>query len=452
MIGAWGRPMGEALLWALLGALVASFLGLIPALHIYNVAGLLLYAVSSGRVALDGEALAFLLLGMITGYAMVNTIPSIFFSAPDESMLFVVLPGQSYLMQQRGYEAVVLVGLGGLGGLALLVAMVPVAAWVLPTLRAILSPHLGWLLWAIIAYLLVSEWPKGSGQVPVHGHLPPSWRRWWDGWRSLVAGLSTFLLSGLLGFILLYRSPLPVHVAYQHLLPAFVGLFAVPWIIFNLLAHTAPPAQTIGSSVDVSWPQVIQGIASGGVGGLFAAFFPVVTGGIGGLLAGHATAQRDQRTFLIAQGAAKTVYYVGGLLLFFVPGLHLVRGGMAWMISTQYTAYTLDRYVLATAAALGAGVFAFLLSLGLARAVVALCARVGYRAISWATLVILVLVVLAVTGPAGLAVCAVATGIGLIPALWGARRLNAMGLLLLPLALNIAGAGDAVAMFLGLLE
>ena len=452
MTGAWGHPMGEVLLWALLGAVVASFMALIPALHIYNVAGLLLYAVSSGRVALEAEALAFLLLGMITGYAMVNTIPSIFFAAPDESMLFVVLPGQSYLMQQRGYEAVVLVGLGGLGGLAVLAAMTPVATRVIPAIRAILSPHLGWLLWAIIAYLLVSEWPKGSGQIPAHGHLPPPWRRWWDGWRSLVAGLVTFLLSGLLGFILLYRSPLPVDMAYQHLLPAFVGLFAVPWVILNLLARTTLPPQHIGSSVEVSWFHVVQGIASGAAGGLFAAFFPVVTGGVGGLLAGHATAQRDQRVFLIAQGAAKTVYYVGGLLLFFVPGLHLVRGGMAWMISTQYTAYTLDHYLLATAAALLAGVSAFLLSLGFARAVAALCARVGYRAISWATLALLILVVLAVTGPVGLAICAVATGTGLIPALWGARRLNAMGLLLLPLALNIAGAGDAVAAFLGLLE
>jgi len=37
-------------------------------------------------------------------------------------------------------------------------------------------------------------------------------------------------------------------------------------------------------------------------------------------------------------------------------------------------------------------------------------------------------VVAAMTGPMGLLICAVAPGIGLIPVLWGSRRMNAMGL------------------------
>ncbi len=95
---------------------------------------------------------------------------------------------------------------------------------------------------------------------------------------------------------------------------------------------------------------------------------------------------------------------------------------------------------------------AFLLSLSLARAVMALVSHVAYRVISWATLALLLLVVVGVTGPVGLGICAVATGIGLIPALWGARRMNAMGVLLLPLALNMVGWGDTVAGLLRLLD
>lgn len=437
--------MIELVLWALIGAAGASLLAWIPALHIYNVAALVLLLSESGILTLQAEPLAFLFLGMVTGYALGNTIPSIFFAVPDESMIFVVLPGQKYLLQQRGYEAVALTGLGGLAGLFALLALAPVASRVLPIIREILQPHLGWILWAVIAYLLLSEWPKGTGRAP------SGWRRWWDGWRSLVAGLATFVLSGLLGIILLYRSPVSVHVAYQNLLPAFVGLFAVPWVVTNLLGRVSIPPQHIARDLDVSWQHVAQGAAAGVMGGLFAAFLPVVTGGIGGFLAGHATAQRDDRTFLIAQGAAKTTYYVGGFLLFFVPGLHLTRGGMAWMISTQYTPYTPAQYFTATAGALAAGVLAFLLSLGLARGAIKVVSRVSYRTVSWVTLGILVLIVGGMTGPAGLAICSVATGIGLIPVLWGSRRMNAMGVLLLPIALNMSGAGDAVARFLHLL-
>ncbi len=437
--------MLDRMVWAVIGAVGASLLAIVPALHIYNVAGFLLLLSGTLAPVLSPERMAFLFLGMITGYAMLNTIPSIFLSVPDDSTVFIVLPGQKYLMQRRGYEAVALSGIGSLGGLVVLALLTAVASRLFPVVREILRPHMGWILWTIIAYMLISEWPKGSDRAPA------GWRRWWEGWKSLVAGLVTFLLSGVLGFVLMYRSLVPVRVAYQNLLPAFVGLFAVPWVIQNLLARVELPPQHIARTVDAPLGAIFQGTAAGVLGGMCAAFFPVVTGGIGGFLAGHATAQRDERAFIISQGASKIVYYVGGFLLFFVPGLHLTRGGMAWMISTQYSAYTPERYYWATAAVLLAGVVAFFLSLLMARGVIWMTARGGYRTVTWATLVILLAVVVGMTGVGGLAVCIVATGIGLIPVLWGSRRMNAMGVLLLPIALNMVGAGDVIAGWLGLL-
>ena len=450
------------LLFAVGGALVASTLSLVPALHIYNVAGLLILGTAALGPFLPPEHLAMLFLGMITSYAILNTIPSIFLSAPDDSTVFVVLPGQKYLMQRRGYEAAVLTGIGGLGGVAVLVLLTPIAPRLFPALRAILQQHIHWLLWTIIAYMLLSEWPKGTDRQPA------GWRRWWDGWKSLTAGLVTFLLSGLLGFVLMYRSILPPASAYQNLLPAFVGLFAVPWVLQNLLARVELPDQFVARSVDTTPWLVVRGTLAGALGGLFAAFFPVVTGGIGGFIAGHATAQRDDRLFIISQGASKVVYYVGGFLLFFVPGLHLTRGGMAWMVSTLWHPYTPHDYYLAVAAVVVTGVLSFFFLLGLTRLAIRLVARVHYRWISLGTLILLLLIVTAVpaagewigggtpasalrAGLGGLLICGVATGIGLIPVLWGSRRMNCMGVLLLPIGLNMIGAGATVAGWLGLI-
>jgi len=263
--------------------------------------------------------------------------------------------------------------------------------------------------------------------------------------------MATFALSGLLGILLVVRPMVGVHIGYQNLLPAFVGLFAVPWVVQNLLAQTVLPEQRFVREIEAPVRVLATGIFSGMLGGLFAAFFPVVTGGIGGLLAGQATAQQDERAFIVSQGASKVVYYAGGLLLFFVPGLHLTRGGMAWMLSTHYSAYAPQTFYWAAAAVLVSGSVAFLLSLGLARLMLKLLNRVPYRTLSWITLCLLLGLVGGLTGYIGLAICAVASGIGMIPVLWGARRSHAMGILLLPIALSMIGADEVLVKWLGLL-
>jgi putative membrane protein len=414
-------------------------------LHIYNVAGLLILAGGKLSGLMTGEQMAMFFLGLITGYSILNTIPSIFLSSPDDSMIFIVLPGQKYLMQGRGYEASILTGIGSLAAIGVMVVGSPLAGPVFSTLRSILSPHFGWILAAVIVFMLMSEWPKSSDRKPT------PWGRLAEAWTGLGAGLLTFVLSGLLGFALMYRSLAPVEIAFQNLLPAFVGLFAIPWVLLNIVGQVEIPKQHIAESIDITPALVARGTFAGTLGGGLAAFFPVVTGGIGGFLAGHATAQRDDRLFIVSQGANKAVYYIGGLLLFFIPGLGMTRGGMAWMLSTVYRPDTPQVYFTAMAAVALAGAAAFLLLFPLTHLTIKLIEKVSYRIISALTLVVLIALVFALTGLGGLLIALTATGIGLIPVVWGSRRMNCMGVLLLPIVLNMAGAGPTVAQWLGLI-
>jgi putative membrane protein len=140
------------------------------------------------------------------------------------------------------------------------------------------------------------------------------------------------------------------------------------------------------------------------------------------------------------------------LLLFFMPGLHLTRGGMAWMLSSFWSSYTPRTYYLAIAAAVLSGTMSFLLLPALTWLVVKLTSKVDYRWINLGTLMVLTTIVIVMTGWGGLLVCIVATGIGLIPVLWGSRRTNCMGVLLLPIALNMVGLGSIIAEWLGLVR
>ena len=277
------------------------------------------------------------------------------------------------------------------------------------------------------------------------------WRKFLDAWKSTGAGLLTFLLSGFLGFLLLYRSPIDPGAAFQNLMPAFAGLFTIPWLLLNIVSRVEIPEQQDGMSGDLGKEALVKGVLAGSLGGGFAAFFPVITGGVGGFLAGHATAVRDDRVFLVSQGTSKLVYYVGGFLLFFVPGLGITRGGGASLMKTLYLPHSYRDYFMVLAATALAGAVSFFLVGLLVRATLVLIRKCGYRRISWLALAMVVGLVVGITGGMGLLVMVVSTGIGLLPLLFGSRRMNCLGVILLPMACNMSGTGAAVAEWLGLM-
>ena len=51
----------------------------------------------------------------------------------------------------------------------------------------------------------------------------------------------------------------------------------------------------------------------------------------------------------------------------------------------------------------------------------------------------------------GIAVMLVSTGIGMIPVFFHSRRMNCMGVLLIPVMLNMSGHGPIIAHWMGLL-
>ena len=431
------------------GTVLSCFLAILPGLHIYNVMGLvamLIYWLQGMGVAAAPEIYLPFMIGLVVGWSLLNTIPSVLLGAPDESAIFTVLPGQKYLMTGRGYEGVMMIGAGSLVGLFMLVFIIgPFAPKYLPIVRYVLNPHMHWILWVIITFILITEWPKGGNRGPA------GWRKFADAWSTLSAGLFTFFISGLLGFLLLYRAPVSIENAFQNIMPAFVGLFAIPWCLLNAVSGAKVPEQRVRDTLNINGDLLLRSGIAGGIGGGFAAFFPVVTGGIGGLLAGHATAQRDERIFMMSQGVSKVVYYVGALMLFFVPGLYLTRGGGAWILKGLTTPRTVGDYYLALGCIAIAGSISFLLMSPLTKWTLKLMKKVDYRLISVFALFIITALVFSVTGWIGLFIMSVGTGIGLIPVLYGSRRLNCLGVLLLPIACNMSGVGEPIAAFLGLL-
>ncbi len=432
-------PAADArlILIALAGTGLGSLIGLCPGLHIYTLCAWLM-----GRTALlglDDAAASFASLGMLAGWLLGSIVPLVFLHAPDDSGSAGVLPATALVLQGRGPQAALWIGAGSLGAICALAALAPLLDLAVRPLRQILQPHTGWMLVAVIAFLLLGEWPRADELQPT------ALRRIASAWGWLGAGLLTFGLSGLLGLTQMFDDSGGPHA----LLPVFAGLFGVPGLIQVLSGRDTPVPQRhtpLGLGAGALLTSTLTGLA----GGLFALFVPALSGGIGGLLAGHATAQREERAFLVAQGASRAAYVTGGALLLFLPGVSTGHGGLGALLSVTFVPHGWRLFWLALAAlALGSALGMLVLRLCL-RGLVAFSSRAWQRPAAAAALAVTLLVAALLTGGPGFLILGVATPIGLIPVFVGSRRLNCLGVLLLPVALGQIGLALPIAHALGL--
>ncbi len=158
-----------ALLFAIAGTFVAAGVScFLPGLHVYNVMGFVVLFYLPFIDVVEPFLMLMFLAGMVTGFGILFTISTIYYSAPDDTTAFYFMPTQKYLMVGRGHEAAMFAGIGGLMGLFALVIILPFFMGFLATLRELVGPHIHWLLGSIIAFLLISEWPREYGRSKMH--------------------------------------------------------------------------------------------------------------------------------------------------------------------------------------------------------------------------------------------------------------------------------------------
>ena len=120
------------------------------------------------------------------------------------------------------------------------------------------------------------------------------------------------------------------------------------------------------------------------------------------------------------------------------------------MIRAVYTPSGISDYYLVLGSIAIASGISYLMMEPLTKLTLKFIDRFNYRHVSTIALGIIIFMVMAVTGWVGLFIAIVATGIGLLPVLFGSRRLNCLGILLLPIACNMSGFGETITGWLGL--
>ncbi len=172
-----GVLLAAVILFTLMGCGFGIITGLIPGIHVNNVA-LLVLALQASLMAFaftvfgDGAGtfeiaiiISSLIIGCLVTHTFLDIIPSVFLGAPDEETALSVLPGHRLMLKGRGYEAIKCSALGSFGAvLAALCALFPARLLMGTPVEAYqkLWPFIPFILIIIVSLLILNE----RGELP----------------------------------------------------------------------------------------------------------------------------------------------------------------------------------------------------------------------------------------------------------------------------------------------
>jgi putative membrane protein len=399
-------PVLEFLIAISIGILAGIFTGLIPGIHI-NLVSLLV--VSSSVYLLNIFSLTSLgifIIAMAITHTFLDTLPAIFLGAPDADTALGVLPGHKLLLEGKGYEAIKLTVIGSLSSLILALFLFPLFIIIVPNIYESIQPFIGFLLLAIVLYMILIE--KGKNQ---------------KFWASYI-----FLAAGILGIITLTMPNLN-----QPLFPLLSGLFGVSMLIVSLSNKVAIPKQHITDTIKLPRSENIRALTAGTFSGSFVSFFPGLGPAQAAILGSQIMGKLSTYSFLILIGSINTVNMLVSLVSLYT--INKARNGAVLAIRELLTTIDLNLLLIFLGTAFVAGGIATFLALFLAKIFIKVIERVNYSMLAISVIVLITLMVFYFSSWLGLLILIVATAIGIIPNVVNVKRSHSMGCLMLPVIL-----------------
>lgn len=441
-----------AVLFCIFGVFTGVLTGLIPGLHVNNIAVILLSAsalIISSFSFLNtfgvSEEFIFLLIAIYIistslAHTFLDVIPSTFLGAPDADTALSVLPAHSLLLKGKGYEAVSLSALGSYGAILFCFALLIPVRFIIgnpiffyETLREIML----FVLIAITLLMICTE----KGKIDDFKNINPSV-------MGMLFAIFVFFLSGIFG-IIIFEIPVesPIGLYSPVLFPALTGLFGISTLFDSLKNDPVIPAQEL-KEVKLSKTSKKASIIStitGSIGGILVSIIPGITSATGTVLAmnlrgktgDEETDDFNKKQTIVTLSAVNTAcaFFVVMVLFVILRPRSGATVAVAELITIQEWSVFLMPYNLAflLISVLLAGTLAFFLTLKIGKIFAKNFSKLPYKLLVKLTISFITIMVFLFTGFYGLLILLVATFIGLLPITWGIRRSHSMGVLLLPI-------------------
>jgi putative membrane protein len=394
--------MLELILAVLFGVIIGTFTGMLPGIHINLVSAMVLASLAFFLAHFQPITIVVFLVALAITHTFIDFVPSIFLGAPDEDdNALSILPGHELLLEGKAYDAVVYTLYGSISALAIILLFSPIFYFVLPKIYPYAERIMPFILILASCFLIYFE---KTGRV----------------WAIII-----FSLSGILGLATLN---LPLK---EPLLPLFTGLFGISSLFTSLSQKEKIPEQKISRfrSIKVKASSFLKAISASSIASPLCSFLPGMGSGQAAVIGSEVVGKLSRKEFLILLGSINTV--VTGLSFITLFAIGKARTGVAVAVG-KIVELSLADLMIITSVIVISGIFAFFLTLCMARVFSRFISKVNYQRFSIFVMVFLFAVNFIFSGWLGLLVMVISAILGLACIYSGIRRTHLMGCLIIP--------------------
>lgn len=385
-----------------LGLLFGVITGLIPGIH-PNLVSTLLLASSPFLLNITSPLIvAVFITTMAISNTYLNNLPAVYLGAPDSETILSVLPAHRLLLQGRGHEAIVWMGISALFCLILTIIATPLLLLIIPSLYLLLKKYIGYILILAVSFLILRES------------------------KSKTWALICFLISGVFGIATFNFHPLS-----EPLFPLLSGMFGLSSLFLSLKENIKIPEQEI---TQIKTTQNIQKpIWITIITGIFFSLFPGLGPSQAAIISSQLIKNITTEQFLIITGGLNTVNMLTSFITLYT--IDKARNGAIVVMSQILQTFNMKYLILLLGVCLIAGGLSTILTIKISKMFSSLITKINYQKLCWSVIIFIVIITILLTNVQGLFILAISTFIGFIPVVKGIGRSHLMGCLLLPIIL-----------------
>lgn len=400
--------ISTVLIIIILGIIWGIVTGLTPGVHINLISIIVLVNFITFLQYFDINELIIFIIVMGIVHSFIDFIPSIIFGVPNADTSLSVLPGHMMVLAGRAYEAIFLSCIGSFFGMLFAFLIGPLFFFGLENTYDFIKEYIPYLLLFTLISLIFFE-PTMNNKF----------------WASIIV-----LFSGSLGMLTLSTTLID-----NSLMVLFTGLLGTSTIIHSIMEKQAKiPPQELDVNFRFS-KDFFKAVSIGGICSTICSVSPGIGNAQAGTLSALFFKKISSEIFIVVLSAINTINFILSFLTFYL--IERARNGAVFVISQIADEILFDDLKIYFAIIFFISIAGFFLTLYLGKGIIKIVSRLNFEMINYSILILLIVLVFVMSNIYGLLILLCSTFLGLLCINLGIRRVHLMGVLLVPVILNL---------------